>query len=68
LSPVTTDEASSFTATLLQEVSTDSGSIPWYMINDVAVLPYSYSKVVIDIFVKIKQKQTIAVVMPILMS
>jgi len=46
LSPVTTDGTSHLTATLVQGVPADSGNLPWYMTDSVAVLEDSYSKVI----------------------
>ena len=36
-------------AILVQEVPADSGNLPWYMTNSVAVLEDSYSEVVVNV-------------------
>jgi len=46
LSPVTIDDTSHLTATLVQEVPADSGNLRWYMTDSVAVLEDSYSEVI----------------------
>ena len=47
LSPVTIDDTSHLTATLVQEVPADSGNLRWYMTDSVAVLEDSYSEVIV---------------------
>ena len=49
LSPVTIDDTSHLTATLVQEVPADSGNFPWYMADSTAVLEDSYSEVVVNV-------------------
>ena len=41
--------ASHLIATLVQEVSADSGNFPWYMTDSIAVLEDSYSEVVVNV-------------------
>jgi len=47
-SPVTIDDTSHLTATLVQKVRADSGNFPWYMTDSIAVLQDSYGEVVVN--------------------
>ena len=48
-SSVTIDDTSHLAATLVQEIPADSGNLPCYMTDSVAVLEDSYSKVVVNV-------------------
>ena len=48
-SPVTIDDTSHLTATLVQEVPADSGNFPQYMTYSIAVLRDSYSEVIVNV-------------------
>ena len=42
-------DASHLAATPVQEIPADSGNLPWYMTDSVAVLENSYSEVVVNV-------------------